>query len=64
MVAFLDVFGADLLSLRQNGFCLADLQGQRAGLRVYALYKGADKLLMATLEFLGIICRRSLSRMP
>ena len=52
VVAFLDVFGTDLLSLRQNGFCLADLQGQRAGLRVYALYKGADELLMATLEFL------------
>lgn len=33
VVAFLDVFGADLLSLRQNGFCLADLQGQRTGLR-------------------------------
>ena len=27
------IFGTDLLSLRQNGFCLADLQGQRAGLR-------------------------------
>ena len=42
VVAFLDVFGTDLLSLRQNGFCLADLQGQRTGLRVYTLYKGAD----------------------
>ena len=48
VVAFLDVFGTDLLvpsakwllPCRSSGTCAPVL-------RVYALYKGADKLLMA-----------------
>src|SRR5699024_11086918 len=52
IVALADVFGADLLALRQDRLGLADLERKRARLRVDALHKRADQLLVAASELL------------